>query len=398
MNMNDLPLAVKRLPRNFLQCLPLLLAGTVVAATPQPRPDINPALLYWQAFSSLPELRAGDGEFLGPDWSTGTPGTGAAEVARRCDSTFKLLRRAAASKAPCDWGIDLADGPATVLPNIAKLRRVAQAGALRAKVALDEGREADATNDLAALLSLGRRSAIDGALVQMMIAQSVNDLIVNFVAGNLHQFTPETLPGLGTMFDAAPRRVTVADAVKAERAAFYGWILGQVESFRTAHPGDDKAVCEAFTELMRRYIDGGNDANATRIIDASGGTGQGLLSYIKQLEPVYDAMEKVATAPNDQVEQTIADFAAMKSGATNLLVTHLIPNITRARAKELEATARLAMLRAAIAYKTGGETAFRQIRDPFGDGPFEREGAADGFVLRTKLAIQNTKASMDFSK
>ena len=399
MNTTDLQSNMKSRIRSFLQLPLILLAGTTLAAAPQPRTDVNPALLYWQAFSTLPDYKTGDGQYLGPDWAKGTPDAGAADVAGRYDGTSKILRRAAATKAPCDWGNDLSDGPATVLPNVAKIRRVAQAMALRTRVALDEGREAEAKNDLIALLYLGRRSAIDGALVQVMIGMSVEDMIVSFTAGHLHEFTSATLRGLSTAFDEGPRRITVADAVRVERVAFYGWMLDQVEAFRAAHPGDDAKVLEDFRELMRRNIDGGNDATANRIIDASGATAAGLLSYIKQVAPVYDAMGKVTTAPHDQLDQSIEEFAAMKESNTNLLVRYLIPNITRARSKELESIARLAMLKAAIAYKTGGDDAFRQIRDPFGDGPFERSGTADdGFELRSKLAAQNTKASMDFSK
>lgn len=387
---------MKRRLRALFQALSLLVA-TAITAAPQTRTDINPALLYWQAFSTLPVQKEGDGQYVGPDWAKGTPEAGAAEVARRYDGTAKLLRRAAAMKAPCDWGNDLTDGPATMLPNIAKIRRVAQVCALRARVALDEGREGEAREDLIALLHLGRHSAIEGTLVQVMVGMSVEDLVVSFIAGNLHQFTPATLRKLGAALDAAPRLVTTADAVKAERAAFYERMLAKVEALRTAHPDDDSKVLEEFRELMRRDIDGGG-GSANRIIDAAGGSAKGLIQYIKQVAPIYDAMKRAASATHDVADERFEEFVALKSETTNLLANLLIPNITRARAKELESVARLAMLRAAIAYKTSGDAAFQQIRDPFGDGPFERVGGEDGFELRSKLAVQQAKASMDFSR
>ena len=398
MNVTDLQPKMKSRIQTLLQLLPVLLAGTVLAAAPQPRTDINPALLYWQAFSTLPELKTDYGKYLGPDWAKGTLDAGAAEIARRYDGISRIIRRAAKMNAPCDWGNDLSDGPATVLPNLAKIRRTAQSTALRARVALEEGREGDAKDDLIAVLYLGRHSAINGALVQVMIGLAVEDMVVSFIAGNLHQFTPATLRELGAALDAAPKRITIAGAVKTERAAFYEWMLGKVESFRAAHPGDDGKALEEFRELMRRDIDGGSADTANRIIDAAGGTSAGLLSYIKQIAPIYDAMDKVVTAPHDVADQRFEDFTAMKSESTNLLANLFIPNITRARAKELESIARLAMLRAAIAYKTGGDAAFQQVRDPFGDGPFERAGDEEGFELRSKLAVQKTKGSMDFSK
>src|SRR5690349_15444196 len=172
---------MNKLIQTLLPCLPGLLTGIAVAAWPQPRTDINPALLYWQAFNALPEFRSGDGQYLGSDWAKGTLGPGAAEVAQRYDGISKLLRRAAEMKEPCDWGSDLTDGPAATQPSLIKLRRIAQAIALRARVALEDGREVDSKNDLIALLYLGRRTAIDGLLVQVMIGVSIEEMVLSFV-------------------------------------------------------------------------------------------------------------------------------------------------------------------------------------------------------------------------
>jgi hypothetical protein len=55
------------------------------------------------------------------------------------DNEFKLVRQAAWTTVPCDWGIDLSEGPATLLPHLARCKAVAQAARFRVVWSLDHG-------------------------------------------------------------------------------------------------------------------------------------------------------------------------------------------------------------------------------------------------------------------
>ena len=90
-------------------CLALLIL-TLPAARGEPfRTDINPALLYYQAFLLAPEpMSDADWDYLGrkPGRNKSSRNDSARFVAGY-DNEFKLVREAAQQKVPCDWGIDL---------------------------------------------------------------------------------------------------------------------------------------------------------------------------------------------------------------------------------------------------------------------------------------------------
>src|SRR5262245_49890840 len=111
--------------------LALLASGRANAGTLEPRTDINPAVLYWQGFSLYPEFAKEVKPGLLAEPPT-LPLSEAEEPLKKLDRTFQFLRRAAQMKVRCDWGIDLSDGPETVIPNLVKIRQCYQAAQVRA--------------------------------------------------------------------------------------------------------------------------------------------------------------------------------------------------------------------------------------------------------------------------
>src|SRR5262245_22650536 len=101
----------------------LALLGTAlgVPAASSYRTDINPALLYWQAFNQLPELSPEERQLFDRRQFAPTDEQYAALV-RRYDTVFRLVRRGVNAKPPADWGVDLGDGPGTLLPHLAKAK------------------------------------------------------------------------------------------------------------------------------------------------------------------------------------------------------------------------------------------------------------------------------------
>jgi hypothetical protein len=92
----------------------LLAAVTVemLAAEVDFRTDINPALLYFQAYQNMPQLSQDEEThvFGHPGaWPNGIDDR-AGELLKKFDNSFKGLRRARHSKVPCNWGYDLSDG------------------------------------------------------------------------------------------------------------------------------------------------------------------------------------------------------------------------------------------------------------------------------------------------
>src|SRR5271157_2032243 len=132
-------------------CVWMLAALTAASAAGQAsRTDINPALLYYRAFLLAPEaLSDADNDYLGSREGRGQKlPERFGKIVARYDSQFALVRQAARATVPCDWGIDFSRGAGTLLPHLAQAKAVAIAAGLRARWALQEGRQADARDDV----------------------------------------------------------------------------------------------------------------------------------------------------------------------------------------------------------------------------------------------------------
>jgi hypothetical protein len=130
----------------------LLVVGAALSAQGDAaRTDINPALLYYQAFEVRPNLEPADNTYLlNNDWRGQKLTERFGELVAKYDAQSALIRQAARCTVSCDWGIDMSAGPATLLPHLARAKAVAQTARLRALWALQQGRPADACDDLLA--------------------------------------------------------------------------------------------------------------------------------------------------------------------------------------------------------------------------------------------------------
>src|SRR5262245_29679934 len=149
-----------------ITCVGLVALGGQFGVSGAVRTDINPALQYYQAFEVAPDLAPADREYLVTNnWRGQRLPAQTADLLRRYDNQFKLVRQAARATVPCDWGIDMSPGPATLLPHLARAKAIVQTARLRMMCALQEGRPTDAIEDLGAALALARNTCRDGTLI-----------------------------------------------------------------------------------------------------------------------------------------------------------------------------------------------------------------------------------------
>src|SRR5262245_39742393 len=109
------------------------IAAVVAHADGPPGTNANPALLYRQSFLAAPDLTSGDRNYL---FTTNWQGLKLPErfgkLVSRYDAQFRILRDARDLQAPCDWGVDLSQGPLALLPHLAHAKTVGQVARLRA--------------------------------------------------------------------------------------------------------------------------------------------------------------------------------------------------------------------------------------------------------------------------
>jgi hypothetical protein len=355
------------------------------------RTDINPALRYYQAFLEMPNLPEPDHqELFVREWRGQPLNERFGELVSKYDTEFRFLREAARAEVPCDWGIDLTEGPDALLPGLARAKAAAQVSRLRVMWHLQNGRQVAARDDLLAAFALGRNVSRDGVLVSALVQIAIENISQSIVAENFHQFQPETLQQIVDGMSAAPARGTIAQCIPAERHSFHDWLLRKVQEVQHANPRDNAKTVERLSELFARV--GGeaepDKAFAARVMEAGGGTTEGVLKLIRELAPLYDQVAALMTLPHGPFEEQMARFMADVEKHSNPLVPKLFTVFAKCRTREFAALVRLAMLRAGVEYKLRGEAGLNSVADPCGNGPFAVrrfifEGEDHGFELRS---------------
>jgi hypothetical protein len=383
----------------------VLLAGSAFSAE-RFRTDINPALIYYQAFA-LASVSDEDRNYLfATEWS-GRPLDGQCEeLIVKFDNHFKLLRQAAHSQVACDWGIDLTQGPEVLLPGLAKARSMVQAARLRTRWHLEHGRQSEARDDLLAAFVLSRNLSGDRIIISALVQIAAENLLATAVAENFFRFSPQILEQLVAGFDASPARGTLQQCMPTEKASFLDWFVAKIGDFQAETPGDDAQVLAKIRALFARTMGGGENADpgfGERAIAAAGGTSAGLVALFKELDPLYHELTTLLGLPFDRHAAASKVFNEKLAKLTNPLVGKILPAVEKARGKEFTVEVRSAMLRAAIEYKIHGQEGFEKVLDPCGSGPFRLEravaaGVDRGFMLKSRLNLRGFDETLVFTE
>jgi hypothetical protein len=370
----------------------LIAAGTLAGVSGQPSAtNINPALLYYQAFVAAPDLQPADREYLLTTnyWQGQKLSKRFGDLIAEYDGQFGLVRQAARATAPCDWGIDLSAGPATLLPHLSRAKAVSQVARLRALWDLQQGRPADACDDLVASFVLGRNISRDGTLISVLVGMAIEAIVCNAVTENFGQFSPETLQRLVEGFDAAPARGTVASAVLAEKSFCNDWAVRKIQELQQQNPGNDAKVMNDFFEFMGITEPESGETNRwEHIIRAPGGTSDGVLKLLQEQARTYDKVAVLLALPYPDFESQKEAFQEEIEKSPNPFISQTFSGYLRSRAKEFRIQVVRAMVRAAVEYKLHGEPGLQSVTDPCGDGPFDfqrfiLQGVDRGFELKS---------------
>lgn len=383
----------------FVLAVAASIGSPALAGVLTPRTDINPAVLYWQAFSLYPDLPVDIRKELMAD-PPRLPAADAKEPLKKFDPMVEYLRRATRMKVPCDWGVDLSDGPATLMPNLVKIRQASQAVLMRAHYALEAGRDREAMEELGAVLVLGRNTGADGTLVNTMLAIAVEDTVNRFIAENFQRFSLQSLQSFLKQVDAAPPRPTIKHAMSIEKTAFWEWFIVKLETLRTTSSRDNAEAMQAARELLTSSF--GSASEVDRILEKAGNTPDHLIAYFREVEPLYAAIQKAADATPSQLEREANTIRQLTEGSSNQIAQVIFPNVARARKNELGAIVHAAMVRAAVTLRLEGEDAFAKLRDPFGNGPFTlrrlpAESGEVAFELDSGLSQVRTNTALKFT-
>ena len=360
------------------------------------RTDINPALHYYQAFLLAPDISEPEMDYLATNnlWSPTLPAR-FGEIVGRYDPEFKLVRQATEATVPCDWGIDLTEGPNTLMPGLARCKAVMVGARYRVAWHLQNNRQAEARDDLLAAFTLARNTSRDGTLISVLVQIAAESIGCDIIAENFGKLTPETLQQLLQGIDAAPARGTVGASIVFEKLTLHDWLLNRVLDLQKANPGDDAKVMVGIHQLLRGFeVAEHEDATSarssfwTQLSKAAGNSSEGVLKLLREQAQALQQLDDVMALPYAEFDAQVSRLAAEFKQSNNPLLAQTIPACLKSRQREFKVQVWLAMLHTAVAYKLHGDPGLLTVNDPCGQGPFAfqrfiLDGLDRGFQLKS---------------
>jgi hypothetical protein len=292
-------------------------------------------------------------------------------LARRYNPALRLAAKAVNLKDKrCEWGIDLDDGPDTLLPHLARAKSLARAAQMRARLFFDQDNEAQVISDLTGAFVLGRRLATDGILISALVQIAVESIVVETIAESFHQFTNEGLITLLAALDSAPPRETIGRALSYGERTLVAWFAKRINEIREKHRTDAAALAEIRELLAEKTAETKDYRKADEFLKAAGGNIDGLLAQVRATHALYDELERIAKLDYTEFTRVNQEFFDKIDTSTNPFVMTFFPALKRPQEKEFLVRSRIEKVRAAIQYRLQGERGVAAVRDPMGGGSF----------------------------
>jgi hypothetical protein len=230
-------------------------------------------------------------------------------------------------------------------------------------------------------MALGRHVGRDPIMIPGLVRILIEGTAIDLVAPYVHEIKAPYAQALA-MHEALPPAATFQQTILFEKKHMAEWIIKKLKEEEGKKKG-------AGLELWKKFVDSAEVADAVRQIPSI----EVVLKRMDELLPVYDELAMLIALPKADFDQRYPDFTK-KAKEANVLAAALLPAVDKVLAKEHRNRARMAMLLAAIAVAEGGPDKLREIKDPFGAGPFEYRALDKGFELKSKLLFEGQAVTL----
>jgi hypothetical protein len=352
-------------------CLLAVCPAIASAQEPAADPDLaaNAAVQYWQAFGLMPTLDKEQEELL-QNWQTVPLDAAAVKLIDSGRNSVMYLRRGA-KLSRCDWGLDYEDGIGMLLPHLAKARDLARLAALEARYNFEQGNRPAARENAHAMMVLARHVGRDPIMITVLVRYLIEGVTVDLLAPWVPEMkAPHAM--VVSRYEALPAAPDVKDTILIEKRTFLEWVIRKLREAEQAKPGSWR---DLWTNLLGAQ--GPEDLKKVGTLDE-------VVRLLEDVLPVYDELARVVALPPSEFDARFPEFKQRVEAASPLAAV-FVPNVDKLRATENRNRARMAMLLAAMAVAHSGPDALQDIRDPFGNGPFEYRELEGGFELTSKL-------------
>jgi hypothetical protein len=334
-------------------------------------PPINPALLYWQAAAMLPKLSEEQASEVN-EMATGRKPVDAEKLGSYgFGSGSRLLRKAAASPAPCDWGLAFEDGPETVMPHLSKLREMALIATAHAEAKFAEGQTAQGIDWLLTVHRIARHAAVGDTLISFLVQNAIESIAISSAGRHCLGWDEAARRGYVEKLKALPPSRSLAESYHGERV-FIDWIERMVQSGDAQNKKRLKAAFDS-------EVSAGKDAAAQAellhrlmSLETSQKEIAALRVFSRRIEAAFGKSWKDSTAEIQAIEEEAGR-------SENLGVRDLLPGVVPVRQKAFMVATLRTMLEAALQHGAGiDEAAVATYQDAFEGKPLRLKKDQDG--------------------
>lgn len=365
----------------LLMILSLLQPSSAVAQPAATKPNLgaNAAMKYWQAFAQMPVLDK-DQEKLLADWDRVPLDEAALKLINASAKSRQYLLRGSKLK-DCDWSLDYEDGMGLLLPYLAKSRDLARLAALHARYEFSQGHAEAGLEDAAAILALGRQAGNEPIMICILVRYAIETIAIDLLAQHLSGLKPHSAEVVAIL-DRLPAGATLPQAFQAEKRNFIEWLIQKLKQGEQKKPG-------AWRELLQGACDPDKGENVVKQV----GSYERAIELTTGMLPICDRLAVLVALPKDQFEAQYPEFKK-NAKASNLLAGEFLTAADKMLATQHRNEALYAMLKAALAVVNGGPGKLKEIKDPFGSGPFAYQALDKGFELRSNLHYQDKPVTL----
>jgi hypothetical protein len=349
-----------------------------------PDPGANAALKYWQAFAKLPKVSPAEQKKLEAESPTLPLDAHAREIVTRSEYALQMMHYAAAQPY-CDWGMGYEEGIGTMLPHLEGAGLLSSVACLRARLRFEEGRNAEAIQDIMDALTLSRHVTLDGVNIMLLWGYSIENRVSQTLALYLPKLNAETIKDLKTRLDALPKSGSLAEALRIEEKCI------EVSVVRKVKGAKDKESLLAFLTQMLESEGRTDPERGRAFLHGCGGTADGVIQCAEKMRQSYGRMAKNQDLPLDQFVHEWE--AEVRKQAGNPVFKELAPFFPKMRWFTARAEVRRALLSAALAVQRDGPDALKTHPDPVVGSPFEYAAFKSGFELRSTFKLSKALRS-----
>jgi hypothetical protein len=363
-------------------CLTMSLVVPPAYAPPQASADLgaNAALKYWQAVAQLPKLTDAEQNKFLAEYLNMPLDAHAKELVAKANYSLQMMHQGAVLPR-CDWGIGWKEGGIEVLlPQLSASRVLASLACLRARLRFEEGKNAEAVNDLIAAFAMSRQVSLDGSLIGLLVGYANEARVNDTVARYLPRLDAEAVRELKKRLDTLPAGNNPATALRTCEENTLDWFINKVKNQKEK----DAWLAWAGPLFSERGDSPEKRAEKGRaFLAACGGTTDGVLKFAEETRPSYALLAKKLELPLEEFEKEFA--AEQKRQAGNPVFKMFFPALSKCRHSQALHDIRRALLSAAIAVRLDGQDALKNHPDPVMGGSFEYVAFDGGFELRSKM-------------